>query len=47
MEQYYDATLPMFEWTRQYLLANMRVVYECAKRLVKDNQDYEARAVLL
>jgi alcohol dehydrogenase YqhD (iron-dependent ADH family) len=45
-EQYYDP-ISTFDWTKEYLLANMRVCLMCAKKLAKNNQDYDARGNLL
>ncbi|MDR0985666.1 MAG: iron-containing alcohol dehydrogenase [Mycoplasmataceae bacterium] len=45
-ESYFDVN-QTFEWTKQYILANMRVLVDCAKILKKNNQDYDARANLL
>jgi alcohol dehydrogenase YqhD (iron-dependent ADH family) len=46
MEQYYDPN-KQFEWTKQYIIANMLVTIDCAKKLMKKLDDYDARANLL
>lgn len=37
----------MFNWTREYIYANMRVCLNCAQKLIKNNHDHDARANLL
>lgn len=46
MEQYYDPNV-QFEWTKKYIIANMLVTVDCAKKLMKNLNDYDARANLL
>jgi alcohol dehydrogenase YqhD (iron-dependent ADH family) len=46
MEQYYDPH-KQFEWTKKYIIANMIVTVDCARKLMKNLNDYDARANLL
>lgn len=46
LEQYYDRG-DHFAWTKQYILANMRVCVDCARKLAKNPQDLIARTNLL
>ena len=46
IEQYYDMEYD-FEWTKQYLIANMKVLLKYAKTVMKYPRDYRARANIL
>ncbi|MDR0739764.1 MAG: iron-containing alcohol dehydrogenase [Mycoplasmataceae bacterium] len=46
LEQFYDPIMT-FDWTKEYILANMRECYKSALKFVKNNNDYDAHSNLL